>query len=135
MNWCSKRLVEFRRVLGEASLGTGHGIGRRLLSLIIVIVPCSACFTVGEHDCAPVPLAEDLSWVREGRTQRSDLVTRLGPPSWSFEGGRIQTWALGSDRTSQPAPPGSAPKFAPAYSLVVVFGSDERVARASLVKL
>ena len=135
MNLCSKRLVEFKRALGEAYLGTAQRITRRLLSLIMATAPCSACFTVGEHDCARVPLAEDLSWVRESTTRRSDLITRLGPPSWSFEDGRIQTWALAHDFASQPAPPGSAPKFAPAYSLVVVFGSDERVARASLVKL
>ncbi len=118
-----------------------------VLIAAIMIVGCSTVITQLE----PQLVSERLPFIRDGKTSKEEVISRLGVPDNRYEEGRIFTYEMCGDvslesnlhRRNSPPPdvkgeavPGAfycSPERT--HTLVFVFGSDELVTRHSLVVL
>ncbi len=104
----------------------------RALSATLLLCTLAGCMTFPEYEVRPVELPAEFDWLHPGSTDENAVCDHLGAPAQRHEDGRIQTWGLTPELArAEPSTDG----WAPAYSLVLVFGPDRRVQRASLVKL
>jgi hypothetical protein len=77
--------------------------------LAVILWPCLALFMIGScgyHNVEPVPpdayaRSTELSLLKDGGTSRTDIVSRFGKPSGSFENGRILTYWLHEDYSAR----------------------------------
>jgi hypothetical protein len=99
----------------------------------------------------PQLVSERLPFIRDGKTSKEEVLSRLGEPANRYEGGRILTYEMcedfylkGSMRLSDTRPTdekGEALRAAVRCSsertnnLILVFGPDNLVARHSVVLL
>lgn len=117
-----------------------------LIVTVLLVAGCAAS-TVAPHD--PQVVSERLPFIRDGKTSRNEVISRLGTPDYRHEGGRIlayKIWmcameeqlplflqgvpAIGSTASAEIRcrDPGK-------YNLVLVFGPDNLVERHSLVRV
>jgi len=81
-----------------------------------------------------------LGPIQEGRTTRQEILLHLGAPSAAFEGGRILTYDFVMEpsgewrRVGATAVSGWSYAWPRTTSLVLVFGSEDRLIRHSLVR-
>lgn len=92
----------------------------------------AGCTSFPEYEVRAIELPPELSWLQPGSTDESAVRERLGAPAQRHEDGRIQTWALTPQFTRDEF---AEAGIAPACSLVLVFDTERRVRRASLVRL
>lgn len=110
---------------------------RRLVWSMIVF---AGCVTQPAPLATPAQQHAAVPFVELGGTTREQLLLRLGPPTWSFEQGRILTWRLEHDgermrpvlrSATVPQLDGLGVRW---YGLVVVFDATGKVAQCSLVE-
>ena len=85
----------------------------------------------------PIGTRDLLDVVKPGAS-RTEVALRLGAPFATFEGERIMAWSIGHDAGGYfvgvgHAGPGRAPFLR--YELVIVFDTDGKVAKHSLVEV
>ena len=117
-----------------------------LIVTVLLVAGCAAS-TVAPQD--PQVVSETLPFIRDGKTPRKEVLSRLGTPDYRHEGGRIlayKMWmcameeqpplflqgvpAIGStaDAEIRCRDPGT-------YNLILVFGPNNLVERHSLVRV
>jgi hypothetical protein len=65
--------------------------------ILLVVAGCAVgCVTSPSKDDLSEPgvAARWFAWLQEGRTTRQELVSHLGPPTTSYENGRITTYRM-----------------------------------------
>jgi hypothetical protein len=84
--------------------------------------------------CASAVLGRSdlLDFLEAGGTTRHAVTQKLGPPDAMYEGGRIVTYWIEQDEGGYYR---RRPFSSAAYSLVLVFHSDDVLAKQSLVKV
>lgn len=93
-------------------------IGKQVFIIITVLV-IAGC--TGPQQMAPVDdevAAQHFGFLRVGETTQQEIVSRLGPPSETYENGLVMTY----------------PYMDNLYQLVVAFTSDHVLERFSLVR-
>lgn len=101
------------------------------LALVVVLTACTST-------PSPIGTRDLLDGVKPGAS-RAEIVLKLGPPFARFEGERILTWSIGQDAGGYflgagHCSPAASRQFL-RYELVVVFDSNGKVAKHSLVEV
>lgn len=106
-------------------------LARLAASLAVLLAALlSACAT------PPNGRSDLLDFLADGRTQREEVILRLGDPAAQYEGNRIQTWRLAKDDGGYFLAGGPRSDWSAApYSLVLVFDASGVLERHSLVQV
>ena len=105
-----------------------------LIVTILLVAGCAAS-TVAPED--PQVVSERLPFIRDGKTPRKEVLSRLGEPDYRHEGGRILAYKMWMCAMEEQLPlsaeircrdPGT-------YNLILVFGPNNLVERHSLVRV
>ena len=105
-----------------------------LIVTVLLVAGCAAS-TVAPQD--PQVVSETLPFIRDGKTPRKEVISRLGQPDYRHEGGRILAYKMWMCAVEVQMPlseeircrdPGT-------YNLILVFGPDNLVERHSLVRV
>lgn len=108
--------------------------GRRAWLRVAIVAALTSCAT----SSPPLGQRDLLESVKPGAL-RTEVVLKLGPPFATFEGERIMTWSIGEDPGgyfvgASGYSPGTPHHFT-RYELVVVFDSEGKVVKHSLVEV
>lgn len=99
-----------------------------LAAMAATVAGCAGAPAPREPVDPDAPLAAALGFVRDGVPQAL-VVDRLGPPTCSYESGRIVSYTVYDDDGRLSRDRGSA-----CFALVVEYAPDGRIARHALVR-
>jgi len=111
--------------IGDLNIGLFFVSALLLAGCATVVVPLE-----------PQLVSERLPFIRDGKTSKQEILSRLGEPDSRYEGEQILTYVMCEDislgggvRLSHTVP------CSPAHTnnLILVFGTDDLVARHSMV--
>jgi hypothetical protein len=105
-----------------------------LIVTALLVAGC-AISTVAPED--PQVVSEILPFIRDGKTPRKEILSRLGEPDYRHEGGRIlgyKMWMCAMEE-QRPLIAETRCRLPGAYNLVLVFGSNNLVERHSMVRV
>jgi hypothetical protein len=113
------------------------------LAPLLGLALLAACTPPRLRQAAPAELqVEWLAFLSDGKTTREEVLLRLGTPNAHLEGERILTYAFSRNAAGAWGPVGRSwgraqkePVYSdqPIHSLVLVFATDGRLVRHSLV--
>ena len=105
-----------------------------LVVMILLAAGCAAS-TVAPQDQQFV--SERLPFLRDGKTSRKEVLTRLGAPDYRHEGGRILAYKMWmcAVEVQQPLSEEIRCRDPGTYNLILVFGPNNLVERHSLVRV
>jgi hypothetical protein len=122
----------------------------KTVPFLITAIMIAGCATV-VAPLEPQLVSERLPFIRDGKTSKEEVVSRLGEPANRYEGGRILTYEMCEDfylkgplRLRDTRPEGeksemrrTAVRCSPerTNNLILVFGPDDLVERHSAVLL
>lgn len=105
-----------------------------LIVTVLLVAGCAAS-TVAPAD--PQVVSERLPFIRDGKTPRKEILSRLGEPDYRHEGGRILAYKMWMCAVEEQVPFSSETRCRDAgtYNLILVFGPNNLVERHSLVRV
>ena len=105
-----------------------------LVVMIFLAAGCAAS-TVTPQD--PQFVSERLPFIRDGKTPRNEVLSRLGKPDYRHEGGRILAYKMWICAMEEQLPLSAEVRCRDTgtYNLVLVFGPNNLVERHSLVRV
>jgi hypothetical protein len=103
----------------------------------ILLAILGGCITPPPPITGEAGVRAAMPFVVPGETTREALLLRFGPPSWTFEDGRILTWRLQREDAGEILPKVrvSFGKIPWSYGLVVIFDAHGLVARFNLMEI
>ena len=103
-----------------------------LIATVLLVAGCAAS-TVAPHD--PQVVSETFPFIRDGKTPRKEVLSRLGTPDYRHEGGRIlayKMWMCAMEE-QRPLIADTRCRDSGTYNLILVFGPNNLVERHRLV--
>lgn len=113
----------------------GGLLPKMFLIVTVLLVAGCAISTVAPQDTQVV--SETLPFIRDGKTPRKEVLSRLGEPDYRHEGGRIlayKMWMCAMEE-QRPLIAETRCKESGAYNLILVFGPNNLLERHSLVRV
>ena len=112
-----------------------------LSGVIVVLISCSEKLYIADAAFEQ----KHLPFLLDQKTEREEIIMRLGEPSWSFENGRILTYRISLDKKGNVNPvrltnnkndstfSHMAPISIKFYSLVLIFSARNILEKHSLL--
>ena len=137
-----------RSMNSERSRDSYEGLLTRVCLVVMILLTAGcAASTIAPQDQQFV--RERLPFIRDGKTSRVEVISRLGKPDYRHEGGRIHAYKIWTCAMEEQPPlflqgvPASGSTASAEvrcidpgkYNLVIVFGPNNLVERHSLVRV
>ena len=105
-----------------------------LIFTVLLVAGCAAS-TVAPQD--PQVVSETLPYIRDGKTPKKEVLSRLGTPDYRHEGGRILAYKMWMCAVEEQVPLKEEIRCREtgAYNLILVFGPNNLLERHSLVRV
>ena len=120
----------------ERSRDSYEGLLTRVCLVVMILLTAGcAAWTVAPQDQQFV--SERLPFLRDGKTSRKEVLSRLGTPDYRHEGGRILAYKIWTCAMEEQRPLIAETRCGDSgtYNLILVFGPDNLVERHSLVRV
>ena len=120
----------------EPSRDSYEGLLTRVCLVVMILLTAGcAASTVTPQD--PQVVSETLPYIRDGKTPRKEVLSRLGEPDYRHEGGRIFVYKLWmcAVEVQQPLIAETRCRDSGTYNLILVFGPNNLLERHSLVRV
>ncbi|MGH8711168.1 MAG: hypothetical protein ACREVA_07610 [Burkholderiales bacterium] len=105
--------------------------------LVVMILLAAGCAASTVTPADPQVVSERLPFIRDGKTPRKEVLSRLGTPDYRHEGGRIlayKMWMCAMEE-ERPLIAETRCRDSGTYNLILVFGPNNLVERHSLVRV